>query len=259
MGATAERVVLITGAARRVGAALARGLAADGWRVAIHHRSGTDEAQALAQAIGDAGGQAETFAADLAIPAQREGLIPAVVERFGRIDALINNASLFRYDTLQSLTDASWSDHVDANLTAPVFLIRDFAAAVERADGQGCVVNILDHKIDTPNPDFFAYTAGKVGLAGLTPTLALALAPRVRLNGVAPGLILRSGDQTDAEYEAAWRDTPLGRGAGVDDVLGAVRFILSAPALTGQVITLDGGESLIRRGRDVAFDPGLKV
>lgn len=259
MARGANRVVLITGAARRVGAALARGLAADGWSVAIHHRGGADEAKALAQVLRAEGGTAETFAADLAIPAQRDALIPAAVERFGRIDALINNASLFRYDTLHDLTEASWRDHVDANLTAPVFLIRDFAAAVDRAGGEGCVVNILDHKIDAPNPDFFAYTAGKIGLAGLTQTLALALAPRVRLNGVAPGLILRSGDQTEAEYQAAWRDTPLGRGAGVEDVLGAVRYILSAPALTGQVITLDGGESLTRRGRDVAFDPGLKA
>lgn len=255
---SAGRVVLITGAARRVGAALARGLAADGWSVAIHHRGGAEDAQALAADIRADGGRAETFQADLADDGQRDGLIPAVVTRFGRVDALINNASLFRYDTLQGLTEASWRDHLDANLTAPVFLIRDFAAAVERAGGEGCVVNILDHKIDAPNPDFFAYTAGKTGLAGLTRTLALALAPRVRLNGVAPGLILRSGDQTEAEYQAAWRDTPLGRGAGLEDVLGAVRFILAAPALTGQVITLDGGESLIGRGRDVAFDPFLK-
>lgn len=253
------RVVLVTGAARRVGAALARGLAADGWTVAVHHRGGADEAGAVAEAIRAEGGAAETFAADLAIPAQRDALIPAVVARFGRIDALINNASLFHYDTLQTLTEASWRDHVDANLTAPVFLIRDFAAAVETAGGEGCVVNILDHKINAPNPDFFAYTAGKVGLAGLTQTLALALAPRVRLNGIAPGLILPSWDQSEADFERAWRDAPLQRGSGLEDVLGAVRYVLAAPSLTGQNLVVDGGESLTRRGRDMAFDPSLRA
>lgn len=246
-------VILVTGAARRVGAALARGLAADGWDVALHHRGDAEAARSLAADLSATGVRAETFRADLGKPAERDGLIPAVVERFGRIDALINNASLFRYDTLQTLGERSWNDHIASNLTAPVFLIRDFASAV--GDGaSGCVVNILDHKVQSPNPDFFAYTAGKIGLAGLTQTLALALAPSIRLCGVAPGLILPSGDQTQEEYEAAWSDTPLGRGASLEDVLGAVRFVLATPGLTGQIITVDGGESLSRRGRDVAFD-----
>ncbi|MET4682405.1 SDR family oxidoreductase [Brevundimonas faecalis] len=257
MSGSARKVVLITGAARRVGAGIARVLAAAGWDVAVHHRGGADEAAALAQALNATGARAETFQADLGAASERDALIPAVVERFGWIDALVNNASLFRYDTLQTLTPGSWDAHLAANLTAPVFLIRDFAAAVAARDGQGVVVNILDHKVDSPNPDFFAYTAGKLGLAGLTRTLAMGLAPRVRLCGISPGLILRSGDQTEAEYQAAWRDTPLGRGATIDDVAGAVRFVLETPSLTGQNLTLDGGESLVGRARDVAFDEGL--
>lgn len=254
----AGKVVLITGAARRVGASLAMGLAGDGWRVAIHHRSGADEASALAQGITDAGGVAKTFSADLSDSVQRSALIPQVVEAFGRIDALINNASMFEYDDLGCLDDALWQAHLSANLTAPVFLIRDFARVLERSDHEGAVVNVLDHKFKAANPDFLSYTAGKIGLAGLTETLALAVAPRVRLNGIAPGLILRSGDQSDADYQAAWKDTPLGRGTSLEDMLAAVRFLLSTKGLTGQNIVLDGGESLKPRGRDVAFDEALK-
>jgi NAD(P)-dependent dehydrogenase (short-subunit alcohol dehydrogenase family) len=254
MGGTANKVVLITGAARRVGAGLARALAEAGWDVAVHHRGGANEAAAVVADLSARGVGAAAFAADLNEAGERDELIARVVGRFGRIDALINNASLFRYDTLSTLTEASWGEHLASNLTAPVFLIRDFARAVETADGQGVVVNILDHKVDSPNPDFFAYTAGKVGLAGLTRTLAMGLAPRIRLCGVSPGLILRSGEQTEAEYEAAWHDTPLGRGTSLEDVARTVRFILETPSLTGQNLTIDGGETLIGRGRDVAFD-----
>lgn len=252
------KVVLITGAARRVGAALAKGLAADGWSVAIHYRHAAEEAEALAIEIASSGGVAKTFKADLSEKIERDALIPAVVTGFGRIDALINNASMFAYDDLDSLTDACWQSHLDANLTAPVFLIRDFAKAIEAQGFEGAVVNILDHKIKASNPDFLSYTAGKVGLAGLTETLALALAPRVRINGVAPGLILRSGDQTQEEYQRAWADTPLGRGTSLEDMLSTVRFMLTTGGMTGQNIVLDGGESLKPRGRDVAFDPALK-
>ncbi len=254
MGEPPNKVVLITGAARRVGAGIARALVAADWDVAVHHRGGADEATALVAELSAKGVRAAAFAADLNAASERDGLIDRVVGHFGRIDALINNASLFRYDTLQTLTEASWAEHLASNLTAPVFLIRDFARVIEAADGQGVVVNILDHKVDSPNPDFFAYTAGKVGLAGLTRTLAMGLAPRIRLCGVSPGLILRSGEQTEAEYEAAWCDTPLGRGASLEDVARTVRFILETPSLTGQNLTIDGGETLIGRSRDVAFD-----
>ena len=258
MGEPLNKTVLITGAARRVGAGMARALAEAGWDVAVHHRGGAAEAAALVAELTGLGVRAAAFQADLNDADERDGLIDRVVSHFGRIDALINNASLFRYDTLSTLTEASWAEHLASNLTAPVFLIRDFARVIEAADGQGVVVNILDHKVDSPNPDFFAYTAGKVGLAGLTRTLAMGLAPRIRLCGVSPGLILRSGDQTEAEYEAAWRDTPLGRGASLEDVARTVRFILETPSLTGQNLTIDGGETLIGRGRDVAFD-GISV
>jgi NAD(P)-dependent dehydrogenase (short-subunit alcohol dehydrogenase family) len=249
-----EKVVLITGAARRVGAGLARDLARAGWSVAVHYRSGEAAAKALARELEGQGVRAAAFYADLEDPDQCHGLIPAVVDQFGRIDALINNASRFSYDTLETLTIESWQAHLASNLTAPVLLIRAFAKAIETQAIKGVVINILDHKIDSPNPDFLSYTAGKVGLAGMTRTLALALAPRIRVCGIAPGLILRSGDQTEAEYQAAWHDTPLGRGVSLEDVARTARYILETPSLTGQNITLDAGETLVARGRDVAFD-----
>ena len=257
MSKAAGKVVLITGAARRVGAGLARALAASGWSIAIHYRGGEAEAKALAAELEGKGARAHAFGADLDDSAQREALIPAVTAHFGRIDALINNASLFQYDALDSLTEASWAAHLSANFTAPVFLIQAFAKAIEAQASKGVVINLLDHKIDSPNPDFFAYTAGKVGLAGMTRTLALGLAPHIRLCGIAPGLILRSGDQTEAEYQAAWHDTPLGLGVSVEDVARTARYILETPSLTGQNITLDAGETLVARGRDVAFDDKL--
>ena len=252
------KVVLITGAARRVGAMLAQGLAADGWTVALHHRSGADDAERIAAQIVSKGGKASTFYADLSDEPSRGALVDAVVSQFGRIDALINNASLFEYDTLDSLEPERWNAHLAANLTAPVFLIRDFARAVEKAGSEGVVVNVLDHKLVAANPDFLSYTAGKAGLGALTASLALRLAPHIRINAVSPGLILRSGDQTEEEYEKAWADTPLGRGTSLDDMLATVRFLLMTRGITGQVITVDGGEHLRPRGRDVAFDPALK-
>lgn len=243
--------VLVTGGARRVGAGLVRALAADGHRVALHYRNSRDEAEALAAEITGAGGRCRTFQADLSDPARRDGLIPAVRAAFGGLDVLINNASLFAYDVLAELDDARWRAHLDANLTAPVFLIRDFAAGAPEG---GLVINMLDQKVFAPNPDYFSYTAGKVGLAGLTATLAIALAPRVRVCGVAPGVLLPSGAQNQDDFERAWADAPLGRGATIDDIARTVRYIIATPSLTGQVLTVDGGESLIRRPRDVAFD-----
>ncbi len=246
---TGRGVILVTGAARRVGAGLVRSLAADGWSVALHHRGHADEAEALAADLREVGADVRTFAADFSVDAERDALIPAVVEAFGRIDALVNNASLFSYDTLETLEPENWRAHLEANYTAPVFLARDLA----RAGGE-VVVNILDQKVIAPNPDYFSYTAGKVGLAGLTQTLALALAPRVRVMGIAPGLLLPSGSQTQAQFEAAWVDTPLGHGATVDDIARTLRYVLDTPALTGQILAVDGGEFLNRRPRDVAFD-----
>jgi NAD(P)-dependent dehydrogenase (short-subunit alcohol dehydrogenase family) len=241
-------VVLVTGGGRRVGAGLVRDLSAD-YAIAIHYHRSVTEAEALETELKALGRDVARFAADLAIPAERAGLIPAVTAHFGYIDVLINCASLFKYDAIDSLTPELWQAHIDSNLTAPVFLIKALAAA-----GGRVAINILDQKVVNPNPDFLSYTAGKMGLAGLTQPLAMALAPGLRVCGLAPGLVLPSGDQSQADFEAAARATPLGLTCTVADLARAIRFMIDTPSFTGQILTVDGGESLTGRARDVAFE-----
>jgi len=246
------RTALVTGAARRIGAAIARDLAAGGWRVVVHYNRSEAEAQALAKEIARAGGIVEFVQADLASRAEVEAVFPRALEKVGRIDCLINNAANFQYDTIETLSWDSWDAHMAANLAAPAFLSRDFARQIPRS-GEGVIINLLDQKTCNLNPDFLSYTLSKVGLRGLTETLALGLAPRIRVCGIAPGVTLISGKQTPQSFEKAFKATPLGSSSTVEDIVRAVRFILATPSLTGQVLTLDGGESLAGRPRDVAF------
>ena len=249
--------VLITGAARRIGAAAARALARDGWHVIVHYNRSGAEARAVAEAIRQAGGRCETIAADLGDRAAVAALIPACTARFGNVDTLINNASSFAYDTLHSMDASSWDAHLQPNLAAPVFLAQAFAAACR---GPGNVINLLDHKIAAPNPDFFSYTVAKIALAGATRLLAQALSqtggPAIRVNGIAPGITLLSGKQTQAGFEHAWRAPPLGRSCTPEEIADACRFIMATPSLNGQILVLDGGESLLGRQRDIAFETG---
>ncbi len=244
---------VVTGAARRIGAGLVEELAAMGYAVAIHHRGGADEARALAARIEAAGGRAAAIHADLATPDACAALLEEATRVLGPVEVLVNNASRFEYDTLADLTPQGWADHLAANLTAPIFLIQAFARLLP-AQMKGVVVNILDQKVASPNPDYFSYTAGKVALAGLTPALALALAPRIRVCGLSPGLTLPSGVQSDDDYARGAAATPLGLTSSVAGLRRALRFLLESEAYTGQILTLDGGESLLRRGRDIAFD-----
>jgi NAD(P)-dependent dehydrogenase (short-subunit alcohol dehydrogenase family) len=243
---------LVTGAARRIGAAIARDLAASGWRVVVHYHRSEAAAEALAGEIVAAGGSCELVRADLASRAEIEAVFPRALAKVDRIDCLINNAATFQYDAIATLGWPSWDAHMTANLAAPAFLCRDFARQVPDA-GEGVIINLLDQKVANLNPDFLSYTLSKVGLRGLTETLALALAPRIRVCGIAPGVTLISGRQTPQSFEKAFKATPLGRSSTVEDIVSAVRFILSTRSLTGQVLTLDGGESLAGRPRDVAF------
>lgn len=247
---------LVTGAARRIGAGLVREAAALGHAVAIHYRSGADEAHALAAEIEAAGGRAAALPADLSTPQACLDLMAQAERALGPVEVLVNSASRFEHDTILDLTPQGWADHLAANLTAPVFLIQAFARRLP-AEARGVVVNILDQKVSGPNPDHFSYTAGKMALAGLTPALALALAPRIRVCGLSPGLTLPSGEQTDDDYRRGVAAAPLGVSSTVEGLRRALRFILESDALTGQIITLDGGESLLRRDRDVAFDPSV--
>ena len=247
-----QGIALVTGAARRIGRAIALGLARAGWDVAIHfHRSEVD-AESLRAEIVALGRCAITVRADLANVAEVEALIRRCVDQLGAPTALINNASEFSFDEISTLTAAHWDAIHAANLRAPILLSRDFAKHLP-AGVEGNIINLLDQKIANLNPDFFSYTISKAGLDAATHTLAMALAPRIRVNAVAPGLTLVSGDQTPENFTQAHRMTPLGRAGKLDDIVAAVLFLLNTQSVTGQTIFIDGGQRLMPLDRDVMY------
>jgi NAD(P)-dependent dehydrogenase (short-subunit alcohol dehydrogenase family) len=250
-----NRVALVTGGARRIGAAVARALARDGYAVAVHYQQSADAAEALVQELVASGARAAALRADLADRADAHGLVARCAEALGTVTVLVNCAAGFRYDTAANFSDADLDFHLLPNLEAPLILAQEFARAL--GDAPGAVVNFLDHKVTALNPDFFTYTIAKVALAGATRTLAQSFGGRIRVNGIAPGIVLPSGKQSEAAFKRAWAATPLGRSATPEELVEAVRFILATPSLNGQILVLDGGESLLARPRDVAFDPAL--
>lgn len=241
-------VVLVTGGARRLGRAIALHLAGAGWDVAVHYRASAAEAADAAAAIEAAGARAATFAADLADEAQCRALLPAVRAHFGRVDAVVNNASLFEQDSVADFSYAAMERHWRAN-TAPAVVL---AQALDAAGG-GAVVNLLDQKLWNPNPDYFSYTLSKAALEAANTLLAQALAPRTRVCGVAPGVTLLSGPMTAAEFERAHRLTPLERSSTPQDIARAVAFLLDSPAITGTTLLVDGGQHLQAQPRDVLY------
>ena len=244
-------VVLVTGAAQRIGRVIACELAGNGWHVAVHYRGSAAAAAETVALIEAAGGDARVFAADLADEAACEALVPAVCAAFGRIDAVVNNASHFEYDEIASFSVATMERAWRAN-TAPAIIL---ARALHRAvgDGSGAVVNLLDQKLWNPNPDYLSYSLSKAALEAATTMLAQALAPRLRVCGVAPGVTLLSGEMSAAEFAASQRMTPLARGSTPEDVARAVRFLLESPAITGTTLLVDGGQHLQAQARDVMF------
>lgn len=239
--------VLITGAARRIGRAIALALSRDGWHVAVHYRRSQSEAASLVAEIETAGGRAAAVPADLGNLTEVTDLISRCSEALGVPCCLINNASEFQPDTLTSMTPQSWHIHLDINLKAPVFLAQAMALALPPGV-DGNVINIIDQRVWKPTPDFFSYTVSKAGLWAATRTLAQALAPRIRVNAIGPGPVLQSVHQTDADFAHEIAGTLLGRGPSADEIAAAVRFILAAPAMTGQMIALDAGQHLAWRG-----------
>jgi NAD(P)-dependent dehydrogenase (short-subunit alcohol dehydrogenase family) len=234
---------LITGAARRIGRAIALDLAAHGWRVAIHYRRSRDEAEALAGEIDRAGGTAAALYANLGDINDVQALIGSCGQTLGTPTCLVNNASEFFLDTMGSVTPAGWDTHLDINLKAPVFLAQALYANLP--DGvEGNVINIIDQRVWRPTPDFFSYTISKAGLWTATQTLAQAMAPRVRVNAIGPGPVLQSVHQTQSDFAAETLSTPLQRGPSLPEIAAAVRFILATPSMTGQMIALDGGQHL---------------
>lgn len=250
----APATVLITGAAQRIGRVLAMRFAANGWRVGVHCRSSKEEAVQLAAEIVGNGGAAAVLEADLADAAQVETLVPACTAALGAPTCLINNASTFIYDTVASLDPKVWDTQLAVNVKAPVFLSRAFAAALPEGE-TGNIVNIVDQRVWKPTPNFFSYAASKTALWGVTRTLAQALAPRIRVNAIGPGPVLKSAHQSDEEFRRQCEATILRRGTTPDEIAEAIRFILNAPAMTGQMIALDGGQHLAWDTPDVRRAP----
>lgn len=248
--------VLITGAARRIGAEIASALAGEGWHVCLHYHRSTEEAKRLRNAIVASNGLVDLVQADLSSPAELERLVgastQAAAKRGRPLTALINNASLFEYDQLSTLSTESWAAHLDVNLRAPILLAQHFARQLTPT-AQGCIINMLDNKVFALNPDFFSYTVSKLGLHAATEAMAMALAPHVRVCGIAPGLTLQSGAQTSEDFVRTHDRNPLKRGCSPADIVRAVRFILATPAYTGHTITIDGGHALLDMSRDIAF------
>ena len=238
--------ILITGGARRLGAAMARAIAAAGYPVVIHANTAADEARALAAELGG-----HAVLADLADPAAAAALVAEAAAKAGPLYGLINNASRFIFDRPATVTAAGIAAHMAPNLVAPVLLTQHFAA--QPGLEHGVVINLLDHKLQNLNPDFFAYTLSKAALAAATEMMAMAYAPRLRVNAIAPGLTLKGPKQTEEKFAAAARANPLRRGPTPADIAAAALFLLQTPSVTGTVLTVDAGEHLLHRGRDVAF------
>lgn len=252
---TDPKAVLITGAGKRIGRALAEALAADGWAIAAHYANSKGEAEDLAATITSQGGKAVTLQADLRDVAAVEALVPQAVAALGPLSALINNASTFERDTAHTLTAESWDMHLNANLRAPALLMRDFANQKEFQYGHfgdANIINITDQRVFRLTPDFASYTVSKTGLATLTQTFAQALAPQhIRVNAIAPGPTLPNPRQEQSEFDKQAGLVPLAHGASPDDIVAAARYILSARAMTGQTLTQDGGQHLAWQTPDV--------
>lgn len=242
----ARKVALVTGAGKRLGRAIAEALAADGWSLVVHYNTSRDEAEALAAQVG---GRAAGF--DLEDTAGVKDFLRSQ----GKIDALINSASIFEPDRPEDVAQDLFLRQLRVNLMAPVLLASAMAEA-HTARNSGCVINLLDQKLFNLNPDFFSYTLSKYALLGATQTMAMALAPRVRVNAVAPGVTLPVKGQSQAAFERAHRMNPMQGGATPDDIVRAVRFLLATPSVTGETITVDGGQHLDARRSDVLYSAG---
>ncbi|MGI9504388.1 MAG: SDR family NAD(P)-dependent oxidoreductase, partial [Geminicoccaceae bacterium] len=238
--ASAKRTALVTGGARRLGRAIALGLAEDGFDIALHYNRSAGEIEALKREIEAQGRQATTIPADLRDPSRAASIIEAARAALGPVSLLINNASLFEQDDLAGMTLESWRCLTDINLSSPVFLMQAFAAQPDLPQGAS-VINMLDQQNAAPSPKFFSYAVAKIGLEGATRLAAFELAPRIRVNGIAPGLVLRSGSQTDATFLGYQRNIPMGQGLGADDIVRAVRYLIASPHVTGEVLTVDSG------------------
>lgn len=253
------RTVLVTGAARRLGRSIALALATGGWQVAVHYRESAQDAIDTVAACAQLAGASAHFEADFSDEAAVRALLPRVVAHFGRVDAVVNSASLFEHDTAQSFSFAALEKHLRSNTGAPIVLAQALhqhlqeRTAAGDADARGAVVNLLDQKLWNQNPDFLSYTLSKAALEAAGTMLALALAPLVRVVGVAPGLTLTSHLLSDDKFQRLHALSPLGRSSTADDVAATVRFALENQSITGTTLLVDGGQHLMKFERDFSL------
>lgn len=246
------RVALVTSAGRRLGRAIALGLARAGWDLALHYRHSEQDAIATRDAILALGRRAVLLQCDLADDAAVRLLAGSAIDALGTLTCIVNNASLFEYDSATDFSPALLNAHMAANVTAPVLLAQALHAATPQGE-QAVVINLLDQKLYNLNPDFLSYTLSKAALHAATTMLAQALAPTVRVVGVAPGITLVSGEQSQEGFTQAHRATPLGRSSTPQDIADAVVYAAGARALTGTTLLVDGGQHLTPSTRDVMF------
>ncbi len=255
------RTVLVTGSAKRLGREIALALAAGGWQVAVHFRGSADDAAvtvADCRRLAPAGHLMEAFQADLGDEAQARALLPRVIERFGQVEAIVNNASMFEHDTVGTFGYDTLSAHLRTNTGAPVLLAQALHAHVSSRRevdpaAAGVVVNLLDQKLWNQNPDFLSYTLSKAALEAANTVLAIALAPQLRVVGVAPGLTLTSHLLSTEKFEQLHRLSPLGRSSTPQDVVAAVKFALENASITGTTLLVDGGQHLMKFDRDFSL------
>jgi NAD(P)-dependent dehydrogenase (short-subunit alcohol dehydrogenase family) len=255
---TSTRTVLVTGAAKRLGREIALALARAGWQVAVHYRDSVEDARRTSQECTEISGNSASFRANLGNEAAVRNLVPRVIAHFGRLDAVVNSASTFEHDDAASFSFASMEKHMRSNAGAAILLAQGLHSHVQeqRSAGQaarGAVVNLLDQKLWNQNPDFMSYTLSKASLEAANTMLALALAPHVRVVGVAPGLTLTSNLLSDAQFQARHKMALLEHSSTPEDVAATVRFALDNQSITGTTLVVDGGQHLMRFERDFSL------
>lgn len=244
---------LVTGAGQRLGRAVALELARANWGVVIHYNTSEGAAQKVAEEARAAGAAAALVRAELGDAAERHALISRAVEAAqAPLTALVNCAAIFEHDTIDTLSEEALARHIEINTLTPALLAREFAEALPEGE-TGAIVNFLDFKLANPYPDHFSYTLSKYALSGATDLLARALAPRVRVNAVAPGYVLPAPGQAQADYDRLHAQTPLHYGPTPEDVASAVRFLIENSAVTGQTIYVDAGRRFVTYDRDMGF------
>jgi NAD(P)-dependent dehydrogenase (short-subunit alcohol dehydrogenase family) len=245
-----EKTALVTGAAKRLGRAIALELAGAGWNIALHYSASQDDAEMVAKDIRAKGVKCAAVAANFAAEAETETLVQRANAALGPLTALINSASLFQNDDWRSASRKSWDAHMEINLRAPFLLSQHFARQLPKG-AKGAIVNIIDQRVLKPTPQFMSYSLSKAGLYWLTTTLAQALAPDIRVNAVGPGPTLRNPRQSEEDFSRQRDATILKHGAEPEDIAQAVRYLLQADAVTGQMLAVDGGQHLIWQTQDV--------